>query len=370
MTDLNTVSEVVVTAAPRDLRRPRAIIQVNGEDLDGWLRWESDENEFYTADTATVTFGMSALPKDRGRAYWASLEKAEIEIFAAANAPDEFTVADLDSVFAGVVDQVSFDWVDGTISLTCRDLTSRMIDTKTSEKFVNLTASKVVEQIAAKHGLNPVVTATSEKVGNLYQREQVDLQAERTEWDLLTWLANQEQFVVYVRGRDLHFEPKPQAGSAGSFVIEIKEVEGIEEGNFESFSTSRDLGLSSEIKVTVKSWNTKAKKAFTRTATRKGRGRGDKIERSYTIPNLTPEQTQARANQLLAELSKHAMRLDFGGPASGALHIEDVIEVRGTGTAFDQVYYPESIVRSMAFEGGYTWAVGAKNTSPESEPTL
>ncbi|MFD2271423.1 hypothetical protein ACFS07_10485 [Undibacterium arcticum] len=38
----------------------------------------------------------------------------------------------------------------------------------------------------------------------------------------------------------------------------------------------------------------------------------------------------------------------------------------GTGTAFDQTYYPESIVREMDLTGGYTMTIKAKNHSPQS----
>jgi hypothetical protein len=56
-------------------------------------------------------------------------------------------------------------------------------------------------------------------------------------------------------------------------------------------------------------------------------------EYSYSIPGLTPEQAQQRANQLLAELSRHEVRLAMSGPADNLLRKSDLIEFTGTGTA-------------------------------------
>jgi hypothetical protein len=42
----------------------------------------------------------------------------------------------------------------------------------------------------------------------------------------------------------------------------------------------------------------------------------------------------------------------------------------GTGTDFDQTYFPDSIARTFDQAGGYTWRIQAKNHSPEGQPSL
>jgi hypothetical protein len=54
-------------------------------------------------------------------------------------------------------------------------------------------------------------------------------------------------------------------------------------------------------------------------------------------------------------------------PADNILTTENIIKVVGTGTAFDQVYFPDSIVRSFGWDSGYTMTVNAKNHGVESE---
>jgi hypothetical protein len=95
-------------------------------------------------------------------------------------------------------------------------------------------------------------------------------------------------------------------------------------------------------------------------------------EYSFSVPNLSPEQAQQLANKKLAELSRHEKGLAIEGPADNVLQLTHRIVIEGTGTPFDQTYYPDSIVRSMSAESGsgYHWSIQAKNHSPETEVTL
>jgi len=354
-------------------RQPRGAIKINGAAVTGWTHWETDENEFYQPDTFSAHFALSGLPADRDLSWWATQVKIEVELFAGFPAdPDAYTAADLDSVFFGVVDEISVDFADLTMEITGRDLTAPLVDHKTSEKYVNQTASEIASLLAGKYGLTPVVTATTAKVGKYYQIDHVDLKDDRTEWDLLTWLAREEQFVVFMKGKDLHFQPKPTE-SQEPWVLrrEPPSDDGPARWNAEGVKLSRTLTVAKDIEVTVHSWNSKSKKAFSRIAKRaKGKGGGEVQKYSYTIAGLTPDQAQKRADQIRDEISKHEVKLSFDGPADNLLSIEDVIKVEGTGSAFDQVFYPSSIARTLAWDGGYGWTVEAKNHAVESEPTL
>jgi phage protein D len=87
---------------------------------------------------------------------------------------------------------------------------------------------------------------------------------------------------------------------------------------------------------------------------------------SFVRPNLTKEAAQKRANEKLRELSAHEMRISAELPGDSLLTMRALVELSGTGTAFDQTYYPDSIVRSMSVRDGYTMRLTAKNHSPES----
>jgi phage protein D len=372
------VSELVVTAGKDEsVRTPRAVVQINGEDVDGLEAFSTSENEFSSPDTFTATWAMGGLPRGRGPRWFDGLERgAEVEILCGrVTDPASYSAADLPTVFVGLADDIAFDWVERTITVSGRDLTAKLMDEKTSEKHMNKRASDVAEALAAKHGLETDVTATTGRVGRLYKDANVDLQSERTEWDLLTWLAREEGFVTYLQGRTLYFGPRADAETSAPFVIRREAIQGAaDRGNYVRLSTARTLTVSGDLTVRVRSWNAKRKAAFTKTATRKGRreptgGEGGKQIITRSIPGLTPEETQRRAEQILAELSAHARKLEYEGPAFG-LRISDLIRLEGTDTGFDEVFYPEAIGREFSVSAGYTFTISAKNIPTEDQPTL
>jgi phage protein D len=343
--------------------------------------WTSDANSFYQANTFRAEIPMTGLPARFGPDWFASQSDIEVNLFAGFPPdPTGFTAADLTSIFVGLVDDPVFDWEKRLITISGRDYTGKLIDTKTSEKYPNNTASQIANILATKYGLTPVVTATTTKVGRYYEIDNVRSQNERTEWDLLTWLAREERFNVYVQGKELHFGPPAQTGTPYQITYVPPSPDGPAQANVARFTTSRNLTVAKDVKVTVRSWNAKNKKAFERTVTgtkvrnkvTSGQGKSSSPPQQYTysIPGLTPDQAQQRAQQILSELSRHEMKLSFAGPADNNLGAGDTIQLSGTGTAFDQTYYPDSIVRTLAAEGGYSWEVSAKNHSPDSEPDL
>jgi hypothetical protein len=354
-------------------RQPRGLVKVNGAQLTGWLSFSVDNNTFYEPDKFTLHLSMSGLPTAMDANWWSSTTSdITVEIFAGFPAdPDNYGPSDLTSIFYGIADVPDFEWDDLIIEVTGRDLTSRFIDHKTSAKYINQTSSKIATTLAAEYGLTPVVTATTTLVGIYYQIEQVDLKDDRTEWDLLTWLAREEGFVVYVKGQELHFEPPPSP-SQDPYVIQYvpASANGPAQANAQRIKTSRALTVAKDIQVTVRVVNLKAKTALKAVSTRIKGGGGTVQKYSYVRHGLSLDQAQRLADQIRDEISKHEMKLSFDGPADDLLQITDVILLEGTGTAFDQIYFPDSINRSMTFDGGYGWSVSAKNHSPESSPAI
>lgn len=354
---------------------------VNGQAMP-FVSWETDANSHYQADTFRCVVAVSALPANFGVAWWMAQDQLDVEIFVGFPAdPVRFSASDLTSVFAGRVDDLQWDLPRGLLDLTGRDLTAVLIDTKTSEKYPNKTSSEVAQAIAAAHGLQAQVTATTAKVGKLYAIDHVRLQDDRSEWDLLTWLAREEGFQVFVDGKTLHFQPV----DAKAAPFAVKWTPAPSDGGWPTFdgtniTLNHSLTLAKDIRVEISSWNLKTGKKVTafaeakRIRNRVTRNAGKPVTPtqiySRTIAGLDHEAAQKRAQQILAELSKHEMRLTIEGPADASLAITDTIQLSGTDTPFDQVYFPDSIARTFATEEGFRWHIEAKNHSVESEPTV
>lgn len=344
-----------------------------------WIDFEVNSNGFYQADTFRVSFPASGQHEDwDGKidlSWWAQQTDMTVEIFAGFPAdPDRFTIGDLDLLIEGRVDDLSIDMPRGVVHLSGRDFTGRLIDTKTTRKWKDQTSSAIATALAKAHGLTPKVTKTATKVGTYYEMDHAQLTNQRSEWDLLAYLAHVERFVVYVKGRELHFEP--QSDGSNAYVLQWeKSGDGHPVSNAMNLGFSRNLTLSKDVTVKVHSWNQKHKKGFTKTARathtkdkvlkRAASPVGEPQVYTYVIPNLTPEKALQKAQALLKSITAHEMKLTASLPADNILTPQTVLEVKGTG-AYDQQYYPDSIIRRMSREGGYVMDITAKNHNVNS----
>jgi len=294
----------------------------------------------------------------------------------------------------GDADEVVVDPLTARVSLSGRDLTSRFIDSKTTQKFSNNTSSQIATIFANNHGLNTSrIVATTTQVGTFYQTQQTLLTREVTEWDLLTFLAQQENFVVYVEGNDLVYMQRPTT-SENPYILKyqaplIGQIGTIDIGNAgvkfngQNLRISRSTTLAADVKVTVKvPYGTKTGKAFYVTAESTHRQRSylqnlplpskKKQKFSYVIPGLTKEQATQKAQQLLKNITQHEVRINARVPGENTLRKEGIIQLIGTNTAADQIYYADQVRRHISTQPdiGYDMEISAKNHSVDSQPTL
>lgn len=359
-------------------------MKVNGTPLLGCISWQIDNNSNYQADTFSAVYAAGALPAAQNAAWFSAQADLSVEILAGfPKDPNAPIAGELQSFILGRVDDVQFDLLENTLTLSGRDYTSQLIDTKTTEVFANQTASQIVATLAARHNMTANAAGTTEPVGAYYQIDHARLTDEHTEWDLLTWLAQQEQCSVWVSGTTLNFQPLPDPDTANTYVIQWTpptNSSAAPQANLTSLKFARNLTLAKDVTVIITSWNKKQKNRFKVTA--KASHTKSKVLRNTTIPYgqpqvftqtiplLTLEQAQKKANSLLASISAHEVRLEASLPADNILSTHMLVTVQGTGTAFDQVYYPDSVVRSMSVTAGYRMELNAKNHSPESQVAL
>ncbi|WP_234775168.1 hypothetical protein [Paraburkholderia tropica] len=85
---------------------------------------------------------------------------------------------------------------------------------------------------------------------------------------------------------------------------------------------------------------------------------------------MLTDQALQYAQNWYKQLVAHEMKLEgLALPGDNALDVTSMIQLSGTGTAFDQLYYPDSINRAMSFDGSYEMTIAAKNHAPDSTVT-
>ena len=270
------------------------------------------------------------------------------------------------SLLQGEADTVHADVLNRTVEIDGRDLTARLLDARTQETFSNQTASEIAQTLAQRHDLTPNVTATRTLAGRYYadEHDRITLgQFSRatTEWDLLTFLAAREGFEAYVSGQTLTFAPRGDAAS----MVQLTPNDCL------SLSLEHTLTLARDLAVTVKSWNTRQQTAFTQTARSSGQGRrGGPPQRIVVVrPNLSPEDALQLAGRILADLSAHERLVHAEMPGELSLTPRSRVQLTGTGTDFDQLYFVAEIDRHFTAEQGFTQRLRLKNIPSDNAST-
>ncbi len=360
------------------VRQPRGVVEINGAKVRGWKSWTVTNNTYYQADTFEVEFAASALPAGNDPSWFSGQPRMYVEIFAGfPSNPLEPNKAELTSLVYGRVDDVRYNPVSATIRLTGRDLSAAFIDSRvTTENYTNQRSSDIALALAAEHGMQANVTTTTGLVGLLYQHNQTHLMTNRTEWDLLAFLARSSLFVCYVTGQTLYFGPDP-IPTADAYAIQWSlptADRSYPVSNVIDIEFSRSLTVGGGISVTARSASLKSKKAVSQsyptaprsTSPGKATPFGPLQNYYFTMaPGFSPQQVALYAQQKYDEIVAHEMKLRATLPGDVVLTPRMVLKVTGTGTDFDQVYYPRVVTRSMSIDE-FAMEVEAQNQNPDT----
>lgn len=347
------------------VRRPRLQVLANGAPLAGVRDAEVSANSHFGASRFSLTIALGADPLWTPD-YWSAQSTVMLEVqvgFVPDGAPDN--AAAWVSLILRAADTIEIELPEQLVRVHGRDLTAALLVARTQETFANQTSSEIAASIAARHNLTAAVTPTSALAGRYYELEHDQLtlgQFSRasTEWDLLVYLAQQEGFDVFVEGGTLYFQP-PQAdpSSPDATLRPIATANG--PVNLIELRMERCLALAGNVGVTVKSWNSRQGVAYTQSA---GAASAAAVQNyQFVRPNLLPDQATALAQNWLGMLTQHERVITARMPGELALTPRGVVALEGTGTAFDQVYYIDTIDRQIRFNGGFVQSVRAKNST-------
>lgn len=346
---------------------PRAKVLLNKKEVI-WHEVEINNTSYYNADTFNIEIPLFKNTVDWTLDKFASEQKIDVEIDISLDGGINYTPN-----FYGKVDQIDFDIASNLLKINGRDYSSDLIDTKTTERYPNSTSSQIAIKFAKNHNLTPIVTNTKTPIGVYLNNEYVQTGIQKSEWDILTFLAQKENFLLFVRKDELHFQPKPQQGD-DYYSIEFKIDDLLNKISCNSIRPSfeRSLTIAKDIKVHVISFNHSTGKTIKKTATKSRKNPQEENVQSYVFsrPNLTSEQALQMAQSYLQQLTDREIILRCSLFFDNTLDITNPIIISGTNSKLDQIYYISKIVRTLTFEGEMQMEIEAKNHSVESEVSI
>ncbi len=342
----------------QDVRWPRLRVLAEGREVLGVFEADVVSNNHFAADSFQLGVAVAADPA--GNAALTASPGVVLDVQVSLDDGSGFT-----SLVQGEADQVRLDATRGVLRLEGRDLSARLIETRTAETFANLTASEIAELLAGRHGLAADVQATTRLIGRGWAqgRDVVGLGRHgrvTTEWDLLVALAGFEGFDVWVSGTTLHFRPGEAGGSVTLTPSEVS-----------SLRLERAMTLAGDIEVVVRSWNVLQSRAFTQVARRQGTGHGGKSERAqryvYVLPGLTPDEALQVAQARLAEITRHERVVAIEMPGELEISPRGRLTLAATGTDFDQDYWVDRVARRISVAQGFRQTVHGRNSTGGQE---
>jgi hypothetical protein len=365
--------------APGAVLRPRLRVLVNGVSPHTAIEASVTETGHFHAARFSATFVL--MPSGVGSAaWWAAQTPAgqggappaplDIDVqmaFLAPGAP-EGSVQSWQSLVQGAADKAAIELADNKLRIDGRDYTARLIDAKTQAAYQNQTSSEIVTILAQQVGLTAKVQKTTAPVHRYYEIEHDAVALNQfhrvtTLWDFIVTLARFEGFDTWVDGKVLHFQP-PVAASADPYVVRWQLTRnGNPISNAISLSLDRNYTISKGVQVTVKSWNSKTGKGFSRSFSgNHPQSVGAKDAQNYIVvrPNLTQDQALQLAQSMYHDIVAHERIITAELVPDLILNPRVLVRLDGTGTDYDQVYYPQEVTRQISADG-CSMRLSAKN---------
>jgi hypothetical protein len=358
------------------VQTPRFDIIVNGTKISKPLSAEISSNNY----SESSTFKVSFLLTPAGDKSLTEAPPLDVEVRVSLDSGQPV------SLIYGFADTADFDPLSHHWTLAGRDLSALLVDTQIAKTYENMTSSQVVQSFVEEHvtqQLKGSITPTSGLVGRFYgsdhsQSKQGELHRPTTEWAMALMLAQGEGFDLRMGGPDaqgnlldqktLYFGPPPPVG-APIFNVIINQGPPVQ-ANVERITIRRALTLAKDVQVNVIGWNSEEsrrivvrRKASNIKAPKGGFGPAQNY--TFRLPgDATLEQATTFAEQKLKEITAFERVVTFTMPGGTRLNPSNMIQLNGSGTDADQLYFIDQITRTLDFQTGFTMSVRMKNHSP------
>lgn len=363
-----------------EVRRPRLRVVVGGKESLGAFAAGVETNNRMQAARFDVSFALE-VETDLTAAWWSNQKDVGVSVYVGMEQDSGET--DWTLLVQGNTDHVHFHPEQNTVKVEGRDFASKLIDATTRETFANKRFSEIVGILAGRHGMTADVTPTTTLVGTYYQLEHDKLTLDgfhkaTKEWDLLVFLAQAENYDLWVEGTVIHAHPAQAPDTDHPWVIRYTRNTvpcGPREMNATGLTCERSLTLAKDLKVTVKSFNGRGNKQVLATYPKGGKsastGGDSKVQsRVFIRPNLTQAAAEKEAERLHHEITQNERVISVTMPGNLILTPRMMVKLEGTATSWDQPYYVDDIHRRIAWDSGFTLEMRCKNSSPKNETSV
>ena len=312
---------------------------------------EVHNNTLASSDTFAATFPLSAMPAGFGWSFWAQSQ----------NISAECVIMGVSKIIADV-DTIALSADKTTAHVTGRDASKKAMETKGTKSYKNKTASGIVNEIAASHGYDVDIDATTGKAGKIHDLDFAKLTDQHSDWTVLQHLADREGKVCYFTGNKLSFKTLDDDNDGDFPVAYVPPGIGpAYSNNVVTLHFTRNLEAGKPTDVNVHSHHTKTKMTSHGKASVSGGGSSRRVYEDR-VPGLkSKDQGDKIAKKRVRQHTRHEITVKYDGPGDATVTPRMRLVVSGTGTALDQPYYMDTVSHHVS-HSGYVMNICAKNT--------
>jgi phage protein D len=336
------------------VRYPRCWLSVNGAMIP-CIKAEVCRKSKRASDTFSATLSITEATKyGITLQEWADWQPVDVSVVMSS----AFGEADRQVMVTGKVDKPEIHWTEMHVSVSGRDKSASLTEKKRNQKFQNKKASEIVSEIAKDHGLTAVVTDTGDHAGKKYDADLTHLVLNRSDYEVISDLAEREGYRWFVDGTSLYFEPKETQSDVFAVHYTPPTPDAYATGNIIELTTSRNMTAARPQKVTVKSWHHRDKKAYQAEAD--ADGVGDPVEYEHHHNLRSQDQVEKLAKSRLHNAKRHDCSVSIRMPGDLNLDVRQKLQLFGTGTIYDQTYDIDELRFVMGWGEAFTMHISSK----------
>lgn len=264
-------------------------------------------------------------------------------------------------IFDGNVDHVDVSFDEGTLTISGRDKCAPLMESQTSEKFLNQKPDQVVQTIGSRHGIECDCDQPGDDAGKMYSTDSDAISHRGSEWSFIVHLADHYGMVTYMTGGKLYWKKYNEKLPVYQISYSAPTPEQYATGNFMKLKASRNMILGRPVKVNVHSHNHRQKKTISASMTSSG-GTGTPLVYNHTIPGITQSQANTIATSKLAQVQAHELTIDeLEFPGDETINARMSFQLSGTNSPLDQNYDATQIEHHISLKDGYRTGIKIKN---------
>jgi phage protein D len=397
-----------------EVRAPRLRVKANGVEFAAYSA-EVIQNHNHANDTFQVSLPLFDPKAPKDWTYWADESDIEIEIaigFAdAAGHVGSWTVLITGPLEAPAMAPLSYGYhsspnkgraaigaggmigqeggpahpAGAVLTLQGTDYSATLAQSPLAQQFTggSVTLQQVLDQIQAHHPqLQFQLADGGDDIGDPYDQQQGRLFLNRSEWDVLTALADHEGYRVTVKGRKITIGPGGQADAGNPYALYYRRgalsADGLmylpPESNCITLRLARKLSVAKGVDSFVQSYDSATGRRLSRKASARSSRRANRATSGqsangliYTdnIPGMTDTQAKKHAQKKAGQIAQFEREIAFQIPGDLSLTVDRMVSLSGTGTAYDQAYEIDQLVHQFDMQRGYAIEGRARNKSSD-----